>query len=256
MASRELQPAALAPITDALPELRASDYGDVVQLDAEIVAASAAFDAYTGQRLALIRDRLTTGRLMGSGLWTRYLKARGINIGTAEKRIAKAEGHPWSRQPLLPASSARLPEPEYQQIADGTSRRIQPDIVRGAVLFALRPDAGDLAVPDFTDGLSVEFERKQFDRDEMRTRLATLRGLGAVFTAVGSPDLWDGWADDDGDSHEMASGQIVDADPFDEELDPSDAGDEEPASWEALGQALDQAVGQIMTNGFHWPFRR
>lgn len=61
--------------------------------DAEILAADAAYEAYTGERLAKIRDALKPVH----GLWTAYLQARGIPYDTANDRIRKAEGRPHLR---------------------------------------------------------------------------------------------------------------------------------------------------------------
>ena len=80
---------AIMPITEALPELRAAQYADVCRWDAEILAADEAHEAYTGERLAKIRNALQGERY---GLWTKYLRARGLAESTVYRRIQKAEG--------------------------------------------------------------------------------------------------------------------------------------------------------------------
>lgn len=115
---------ALVPIADALPELSADDYADVRQWDAEILAADTAHEAYTGERLAKIRDKLTQGPNLGSGMWTRYLAARGLNERTARHRIQLADGRYSKSTAANFAASRLLPEVEELQ---GKYERLQVD---------------------------------------------------------------------------------------------------------------------------------
>lgn len=95
-----MQDITLVPIADALPELAAADYEDVRRWDAEIVAADADHDAYTGERLAKIQAKLAPVGLFGA-----YLRARGLNERTARHRIQVAQG--------------RYSKPASATIADG-----------------------------------------------------------------------------------------------------------------------------------------
>src|SRR5260221_4295667 len=83
----EAQSTALAPITDALPELRAEVYADVCAWDAARLDLRVGYDAADGEYLAKIQEKLAP-----ASLWHSYLTARHIAPRTAYDRIAKAQG--------------------------------------------------------------------------------------------------------------------------------------------------------------------
>jgi hypothetical protein len=83
----------VATLRDVLPELPDAEYAAVEEWDQAIQKADEVHATYTGAYLAKIRVTLTSGTLAGSGMWSRYLEARGISDKTARNRIARAEAH-------------------------------------------------------------------------------------------------------------------------------------------------------------------
>jgi protein gp37 len=102
---------ALVPLTEALPELRAADYADVRTWHDARLSLKDGYEAADGAYLKRIRDTLTSGKNLGSGMWTRYLAACDLAETTAYRRIAKAEGHPYINQPASTVKTDSLPEP-------------------------------------------------------------------------------------------------------------------------------------------------
>src|SRR5258708_34981955 len=101
----EAQSTALAPITDALPELRAEVYADVCVWDAARLELHSGYEADDGAYLAKIQEKLAPALL-----WHAYLKARHLSPSTAYDRIAKAQGTPRKRAAVSGSADARLLE--------------------------------------------------------------------------------------------------------------------------------------------------
>jgi protein gp37 len=102
---------ALVPLTEALPELRAADYADVRTWHDARMDLEGRYDAADGEYLKRIRDTLTSGNNLGSGLWTGYLSYCRLPERTARFRIQQAEGR-YIRQTPATVAAVRLPEPE------------------------------------------------------------------------------------------------------------------------------------------------
>lgn len=103
------------PLAKLAPEF-ASDKR-VCELDAGRLELRASYEIWDGHFLNEIRKELTSGDNLGSGKWTRYLNVRGISQWVAERRIAEADGHPWSERTVLLSKSSRLllgSEPQFK----------------------------------------------------------------------------------------------------------------------------------------------
>jgi len=101
---------ALVPLTEALPELRAADYADVRTWHDARMDLEGRYDAADGEYLKRIRDTLTSGNNLGSGLWTGYLSYCRLPERTARFRIQQAEGR-YIRQAPATVAAGSLPEP-------------------------------------------------------------------------------------------------------------------------------------------------
>src|SRR5258708_12747296 len=123
----EAQSTALAPITDALPELRAEVYGDVGAWDAARLDLRVGYDAADGEYLAKIQEKLAP-----ASLWHSYLTARHIAPRTAYDRIAKAQGRDvesaskHSNHTVAPGADARRLEETPAPLRAAQPREPQP----------------------------------------------------------------------------------------------------------------------------------
>lgn len=159
-----------ADIADALPELRSDAYAEVCAWHQQRLALADSYDATDGHYLKRIRDTLTSGDNLGSGLWTRYLAACDLPERTARERIQKAEGRSSKR---LPADSAamRLLEPAASETLAALAAAVerQPEELHAALRTRLAT-----AAPALVKSLAADLrqEAQQIARQRQRDLLA------------------------------------------------------------------------------------
>jgi hypothetical protein len=101
---------ALVPLTEALPELCAADYENVRSWHDARLGLRDGYETEDGKYLKFIRDTLTSGTNLGSGLWTEYLSYCGLPERMARERIQKMEGR-FTKRVAAASAAVRLPEP-------------------------------------------------------------------------------------------------------------------------------------------------